>query len=75
MENLSVNFKRIRRWYGMTIPAFAKKLDIAPNSLAGYEGGFHYPSIPVVVRLSKVSGFTLDELVFTKVGGGLRVKN
>ena len=72
--NIGINIKRIRRWFGMTIPVFAKEVGLSVNTILAYEKGRQYPNLQTLIKLSNISGFTLDELVFTKVSGGIKPK-
>ena len=56
--------KRLRQERGWSQAQFAKKLEVHPKQVSGYERGAHIPSTDVMIRMAEVLGVSLDFLVF-----------
>ena len=56
--------KRLRQERGWSQAQFAKKLEVHPKQVSGYERGAHIPSTDVMIRMAEILGVSLDFLVF-----------
>jgi len=60
---LSDNIKLLRGQKGLTQEELAKEFGIKRSLLGAYEEGRAEPSITTLIRMSKVLGITIDELI------------
>ena len=61
---LGMRIKRLRQERGWSQAQFAKKLNVHPKQVSGYERGAHAPSTDVMIRMAEILGVSLDYLVF-----------
>ena len=52
-----------RKEAGMTQTDFAQQLSVTRQAVSTYETGECFPDISIVIRIAKVFGITIDELV------------
>ena len=57
------SIKYLRIMNGYTQEELAKKLGITQKSISLYERNLNYPSTKNLIKLSKVFGITIDELI------------
>lgn len=62
-KRLGRNLKTIRVFKGYTLKKFAKKLGINASYLCSIEKGVKNPSLELVSRIVKVTGFSYDVLL------------
>lgn len=55
--------REARKSMGMKQRELAAKIGIKPTTLSDYETGYRKPSLAVLVRLARVCGRSLDDLV------------
>lgn len=60
---MKILVKSYRKKAGLTKVALASKIGITRQYLAQIEEGLSKPTVPVLYRISKVFGCTLDDLV------------
>jgi transcriptional regulator with XRE-family HTH domain len=61
---LGARIKQLRQERGWSQAQFAKKLEVHPKQVSGYERGAHAPSTDVMIRMAEILGVSLDYLVF-----------
>ena len=64
---IAENLKAVRLSKKMTQPEMSKILYIHYNSLLEYESGRRAVPLDIAIKLTELTGKTLDELVFTKI--------
>ena len=42
---------------------FAERLNISPRTVQNIEGGRSLPKLPILIKIARVSGLTIDELL------------
>jgi len=58
---------RVRRQEkGFTQSGLASELGVKQNSVSQWETGRSYPSVEILIKLSRLFGCTIDELIFGK---------
>ncbi len=62
MKNYEI-LSRIRKNQKIAAKDVAKKLNIAPQTLSGYENGSHEPPIEILSKLADLYGVSLDYLI------------
>lgn len=60
MENFSSNFKSFRNSFGYTQEYLGELLSVETGTIARYESGKLQPSIPVIKKIGKIYGISLD---------------
>lgn len=61
--NLGEKLKSIRLDKAIMLIDAAKKLDISPSTLAGYESGYRTPNVEMLKKLAKLYKVTVDFLL------------
>ena len=61
---LGERIKRLRQEKGWSQAQFAKKLEVHPKQVSGYERGAHAPSTDVMIRMAEILGVSRDVMVF-----------
>ena len=56
-----------RKGAGMTQAELADKLNLTRQSVSMYETGECFPDISIVIRIAKIFGVTIDELVMSGI--------
>lgn len=64
---INENLRKIRLNSKLTQPEMCKILNVHKNSLIKYEHGRTAVPLDIVIKLTEITGATLDELVFTKI--------
>ena len=62
MKNYEI-LSKIRKNQKIAAKDVAKKLNIAPQTLSGYENGSHEPPIEILSKLADLYGVSLDYLI------------
>ncbi len=62
MKNYEI-LSRLRKNQKIAAKDVAKKLNIAPQTLSGYENGSHEPPIEILSKLADLYGVSLDYLI------------
>ena len=62
-ESFGDRLKRYRTSSKMTQQEFAKRLGVTGAAVSTYENGTRYPSLDILVKISKIFGITVDELL------------
>jgi|GEM_PF-2138708 len=55
--------QEMRTNLGLTIRDFASALDVSPGSITAYLAGRELPSLDVVVKIARLGGVSMDELI------------
>lgn len=63
MIQLGSTIKAYRQQHGYTQGDLAKMLDITSSAISGYELGWRYPSLDILVRLADIFETTTDSLL------------
>jgi len=58
------NIRRLRIERHWTQGELASQLNVRKSQIGNYEGGWSYPSVPVLKKLSEVFGVSIDSLVY-----------
>lgn len=66
-DSLGNRIKKYRTSIKMTQQEFAERLGVTGASVSAYENGTRYPSLDIVVKISKILNITTDELLTGKV--------
>jgi len=61
--SLAKNIVRAREKAGLSQAQLAKKLGKSRSSVNEYESGEHEPKLDLLVKIAKVTGVTVEELV------------
>lgn len=61
-KNFGLAIRAIRAKKGLTQVEFAIRLGMSPQQVYHYEKGTHLPRLPVVARMAKVLGISMDAL-------------
>src|SRR5579859_4720284 len=64
MTGFGKKLKQARQHLGLTGAELAAKLGVERTSIPQYENGHSFPSIPVLMKLSRALGVTVDWLLF-----------
>ena len=67
-ESFGDRIKRHRTSNKMTQQEFAKRLGVTGAAVSTYENGTRYPSLDILVKISKIFGITVDELLGVEKG-------
>lgn len=70
---LPERLKEQREKYGMSQGIVAKRLNIAPATISGYERGERTPSLPIILKLSYIYNCSVDYLLGKNNDGGTHV--
>lgn len=62
--SIGQNIRSLRTQRGWTQDELARRLDVRKSQVGNYEGGWSYPSVPVLKKLSEAFGVSIDALVF-----------
>ena len=62
MKNYEI-LSKLRKNQKIAAKDVAKKLNIAPQTLSGYENGSHEPPIEILSKLADLYGVSLDYLI------------
>lgn len=62
--SLGQNIRNLRAQRGWTQDELAKHLDVRKSQVGNYEGGWSFPSVPVLKKLSEAFGVSIDALVY-----------
>lgn len=73
MSNLPGRLTELRYAAGLSLADLAAQADTSPSSISEVERGLRTPSLPVLVRLARVLGVGLDDLLSTPPGDVERV--
>lgn len=57
------HYKAIRLWLGLTVPEMAKKIGVRAATLYAYENGTRSPSLDSLMKMSKATGLTIDQII------------
>ena len=63
LYKLSKNLKELRKQFGYTQTYVAKQIGITFQSYQHYEWGLTIPTLQNFIKLAKLYGFSLDELL------------
>lgn len=55
--------RELRELRHMTQVRLSIELEVSQEAVSGYESGKHYPSYPILVRLSELLGVSIDYLM------------
>ena len=58
------NIRRLRIERHWTQGELASQLNVSKSQIGNYDGGWSYPSVPVLKKLSEVFGVSIDSLVY-----------
>ena len=70
---LPERLKEQRERYGMSQGIVAKRLNIAPATISGYERGERTPSLPIILKLSYIYNCSVDYLLGKNNDNGTHV--
>ena len=62
-DNITLNVERFRKEQGLTQKELAEKLNVTQGAISMFEKGDRMPSMKTLVKLSKVFGVSLDDLI------------
>ena len=62
-NQFGVLLKKLRKQKRLSQGKLGKSVDVHYNHIGRYERGDSYPSVPVLIRLSRVLDVTMDELI------------
>lgn len=63
LKNLAKNLKDLRKQFEYTQTYVAEQIGITCSSYQAYEWGTSYPTLQNFIKLAKLYGLSLDELV------------
>lgn len=61
--SLPKNIVRARKKAKLSQADLAKKLDMSRSSVSEYEAGKHKPKLDLLIKIAKVTGVSLEDLV------------
>jgi len=74
-QRFPVRLKELREQKGWTQLDLARKIDVKRSSIANYEQGMSYPPLPILEKMAKAFGVSLDGLVWGQASGETAIQD